>query len=387
MNFTAAASVLAPALAHAAALVQDKAAKRIPTLGAVRLRADATALVVSLNNGDAQVSLSVAAEVLEAGELAVSAGRLADLTASFPKTATVEIVREGNLAVVRAGRSRFRLPILPTSDLSVLALANEVGRTTIAQTEAVRLFTWPTFALSKEETRYYLAGVFIYDADDDLVGVATDDKRLARITIAAAAGLSQDRSCIVPPAAAKAVGKLLAAHRDVEQVVLRRSRTLLEVEAPDCFRFITKLIDAQYPMYERVIGTNDGSNIVVADRGELASAVARIAAVIGDTAFVGLSWPGPDGALCLTALADRDAAHDVVVPQAMRGSATTAIRTDYAAAALDAFVRCDTIMIDAGQVPSAPVWITSAAGGDGLLIVQMPYRAANAPAQRAEVAA
>lgn len=376
MRFSADAGKLASALSLVAALAVDKIVKKIPILGAVRMTAIDRAIAVSLCNGDAHLTLSIAAEITEPGEIAASAERLAALIAGFPSDATVTIASDGAVVVISSGRSRFKLPVHPLTELPALTLVDEISPgVVVTRDDAIELFTRPVFALSKEETRYYLAGLFIHNVGDDLCSVATDDKRLARATITGGAGgLSADRTCIVPTPAVKAIGKLFAAHRDAAEIVLRRSRTLLDIAAAGCFTLTTKLIDAQYPIYERVIGANDGGNAVVVDRSELASAIARISAVAGDQAFVGLSWPESDGALRLTALAHHDAAYDVVVPLATSGTALTAFRADYGGAALDAFAGSDTVVIDAGAAPGAPVWITSGDGNDNLLVVQMPWR-------------
>jgi DNA polymerase-3 subunit beta len=135
--------------------------------------------------------------------------------------------------------------------------------------------------MSTEQTRYYLNGIYLHASPGGLAAVATDGHRLARVIVGSAGGLWQGEGCIVPSAAVKGINKLLAAHRDMAEVTLRRSRSLFEIEG-DLFTLTSKLIDGVFPDYERIIGAGgDGKNVVTICRADLLAALLRIAAAAG----------------------------------------------------------------------------------------------------------
>ena len=158
-------------------------------------------------------------------------------------------------------------------------IENEIGCIALERSELFALLSKPAFAISTEATRYYLNGILLHDTDAGLAAVATDGQRLARVILPGVTGLSQDRRLIVPKPAMKVLLKLLA-DKEVELLTLRRSASLLEITSTK-FTFISKLIDAEYPAYERLVSAST-DNTAILDRAALVQAVARIAAVVSD---------------------------------------------------------------------------------------------------------
>src|SRR5262245_19926104 len=242
MKITANARELASALALAASLSDNGRIKKIAGLEAVRLAAVDDGLTIAADVLDFAISLTVPAVVESPGEVAVSASRLSALAAGFLPDSTIEVQSDGAVCRVSGGRSHFKLPTIALGDLpATLKLAEEVGRAALAREEAVTLLVRPAFAASTESTRVYFGGVLLHDHEGALTAVASDGHRLARTVVAGAAGLSSDFRLIVPSPALKIITKLLA-DKSVECITLRRSATLLSVEASR-FVFISKLID------------------------------------------------------------------------------------------------------------------------------------------------
>jgi DNA polymerase-3 subunit beta len=250
MKISASAGSLANAFALAAGLITPKI--KIPALAAVRIKAAGDVATITTNVLDFALALTLPASVEAAGELAVPAGRMAGLAAGFAADAMIEIRMEGPVGIVACGRSRYRLPCIPLGDMPpMLALAEETGRIEFAREEALALFKRPAFATSDEETRFYLNGILLHDVGEGLAAVATDGHRLCRLVIPGAAGLSSDYKLLIPNAAVEIARKILR-DKDSERVVLRRSRTLLEIATARA-TFVSRLIDASYPAYERLI--------------------------------------------------------------------------------------------------------------------------------------
>ena len=316
MKFSIGAGVLATALAAATTLTAASRVNKVANLEAIHIVVSAGGEVtISSDVLDHGVKLSVLADVATSGELAVPATQFAALVAAFPIAEMVTITTANTTAYITCNRSRFRLPAVPLDQLPApLTLGAEIGGVEVAREEALALFARPLFAAAKDD-RFYLNGIFLHTSKEGLTAVATDGHRLCRTTVPDAVGLSTDRRLIVPRAAVRLITKLLNDKRN-ERIMLRRSVTLLAVEATT-FTFVSKLIDANFPSYERVVPIPSGNAITV-DRRLLAQAVARIAAVtdphVKATPRVGFSWQSDEPALHLC-LAGFDTADDVIEAQ------------------------------------------------------------------------
>jgi DNA polymerase-3 subunit beta len=319
VKITASAGELAGALALAAALADDARTRKIQALGAIRLTAIDAGVEIAGNVLDHALTLTAPATIETAGALALPGGRLAALAAGCPRESQIEIAADGTGARVLCGRSRFRLPAIPQDHLPApLSLKTETERVELAREEALKLFAQPLFAVTTEETRYYLNGVFLHDIDEGLAAVGTDGQRLCRVIIRGVVGLSRDRGLIVPRAAVKIIIKLLG-DKSCERIVLRHSATLFAVEAAR-FAFVSKLVDGTFPDYARLLPSCADTAVTVA-KADLAPAVERIAAVVDPAVktsmqMVGLQWSSDESALHLRVPGHDDLADDVIDAEA-----------------------------------------------------------------------
>lgn len=234
--------------------------------------------------------------VPEAGEAAAAADRLAALVESFAPEATVAIATDGPVAKIGCRRSYSRLAAIPVDRLpTAFAIDHETGKVEISAEDCLRLLE-PIAAVGREETRYYLNGIFLQSIADRLISVATDGLRLIRTSIVARE-FSVDRSCIVPAPAVVALRKLLA-QIESERILIRRSQRLIEFSAPE-FCFVSRLIDATYPDYQRII-PEPSPNTASCSRSELLSALTRMrAAATVETHLAAVQWGGGAGQLDL----------------------------------------------------------------------------------------
>ena len=233
---------LSEALGRAELPLSEKQAKRIPILTAVKLAASGDGLSVTSTSFDATIVTTV--EATGEGEVAVPFERLAALAGHFPADAELTIGCDGMIATVASGRSRFKLPVFPLSDmLERHILGEETGCVELDAKAARDLFARPAFAASSEATRYYLNGIFLHSVGDDLVAVATDGYRLCRVATPATTTLSTDRTLIVPNEMVKAVNRLIG--KATGSVTLRRSERLFAIEGAGS-SLVTKRIDANF---------------------------------------------------------------------------------------------------------------------------------------------
>jgi DNA polymerase-3 subunit beta len=365
------AKLLAAALGLAASLVDSKL--KIPALWHARLAAanDMPHLDISANVLDFALKLSIPAMVEAAGEVAIPTAKLTALASSFPNDAAIKISTDDKAAVVACGRSRFKLPTLPIADVPPTPeVKDEAGRLEITREELLPLLSKPAFAISTDETRYYLHGILLHDTEDGLAAVATDGSRLARAVLPNAAGLrAQDHRLIVPRPAVRIICKLLG-DKEIERLTLRRNRTLIEVAATK-FAFISKLIDATYPDYRRIVPEPSGNTVVV-DRTELVRAFARVQAATPESKkapTVGLAWSLDDPLLYVCVPGWPDLADDPIAAE-VSGNGRIAFKIAYGLELLGALAG-DRVRIDAGDSIGSLVRVTDPDDPD-FTIVQFP---------------
>jgi DNA polymerase-3 subunit beta len=362
MKITASAGDLANALALAASLSNRPKGM----LGAVHLVAAGNTLTATTNVLDFAVALTLPATVSAAGEVVVSAERLAALTAAFPRQATLTLARDEDTPVahVCCGRSRFRLATMPLADLpAVPELAKVIGEVELDREDALTLLR-PAFAASTEQSRYYISGVLMHDNEDGLAAVATDGYRLVHVVIPGAAGLSSDHRLNIPAPALKIVGKILAS-KSGERITLRRSETLFEVSTATV-NFVSKLLDGTFPDYKRLL-LKPSSNSVIVDHAELMQALERArAAIEHKDPIVGLSWTAAEPVLRLCHR-DSDAVDDSVAAADAVGTGRVATRIALLTELLERGFSCKRVRLDNLDAAS-PILITDPDNTDVLAL-------------------
>lgn len=262
MTLTIQRADLARALAAVCKVVEGR--NTMPILGNVLLSADGGQLAVTGTDLDISYSVSVPCD----GNISttVDAKRLSDIARRLSGSEVSLSLKDGSL-VVKSGRSRFTLPTLPADDFPRLDAGTFDAEFSV---DLAALVAPIKFAISTEETRYYLCGVHLHGtAEGGIRAVATDGHRLAHNT---ASGMPQIPAVIVP---AKTVGIVPAGSVDVSL-----SKNKIRIATADTI-IVSKLIDATYPDYLRVIPTSN-DNIVIIERKALADAVARASAVASE---------------------------------------------------------------------------------------------------------
>ncbi len=369
MKATLQAKPLATALGLATGMLDAKL-KKIAALGHARLAVEGDHLAITANVLDFALKLSLPAVIDASGEIAIRSEQLAALAAGFSGNAEIAISSVDTMASVVCGRSRFKVPTLPIGDLpSTPVIDQETRRVEVGREALLRLFSKPSFAISTEATRYYLNGIFLHDTDVGLAAVATDGRRFARVILPGVTGLSQDRRLIVPRPAIKVLVKLLA-DKETELLTLRRSASLIEITSAK-FTFTSKLIDAEYPSYERLVPAST-DNIAILDRAALVQAVARVAAVVPDDkrpSLVGLTWKAPEPALQLCIPWAPEAVDDPVEAETA-GSGRFAVQIHHIAQLLDE-LGSNRVRIDAGSGAGSGILITDPDDAN-FTIIQMP---------------
>ncbi|MBB5515456.1 DNA polymerase-3 subunit beta [Rubricella aquisinus] len=270
---------LLKALGRAQSVVERR--NTIPILANVLIEADGDAIHLRATDLDIEVLDKAPAMVERAGATTVAAHTLHEIVKKLPDGATVSLIAnaETGRLEVHAGRSNFSLATLPRDDFPVMGTADYPCNFSIKAPVLRRLFDKAKFAVSTEETRYYLNGVYMHAADGPngatLRCVATDGHRLARIDADLPDGADTLPGVIVPRKTVGELGKLLS--DDDMIIAVSVSETKVRFATPD-ITLTSKVIDGTFPDYTRVI-PKDNPNRLEVDAKEFASAVDRVSTV------------------------------------------------------------------------------------------------------------
>lgn len=248
---------LLKALSHVQSVVERR--NTIPILSNVLIEASADGMLrLMATDLDLQVDETVAAAVDQPGAITVSAHTLFDIVRKLPEGAQVELsAAEGRLSVV-AGRARFGLATLPRDDFPVIAEGELPTQFELPAETLKAIIDKTRFAISTEETRYYLNGIFFHVAEDGANGqpvlkaAATDGHRLARVTVPRPDGAEAMPAVIVPRKCVAELRKLLDEIDGSVGVSLSASKIRFDLGRAI---LTSKLIDGTFPDYSRVIPT------------------------------------------------------------------------------------------------------------------------------------
>src|SRR5512147_819294 len=202
MKVTVERAELLRSLGHVHRVVERR--NTIPILANVLVRAEKSALSLKATDLDLEVIESISAEVAPAGSTTVPAHMFYEIVRKLPEGSQVVLESSSDRAVlaIRAGRSRFTLQTLPESDFPDLAAGEMTHTFKLAAADLKRLIDKTQFAISTEETRYYLNGIYLHTAGTNKAGtlraVATDGHRLAQVELLLPQGAAGMPGIIVP---------------------------------------------------------------------------------------------------------------------------------------------------------------------------------------------
>ena len=245
-------------LSHVQSVVERR--NTIPILSNVLIEASADGRVrIMATDLDLQVVESLdAASVEAAGAITVQAHLLFDIARKLPDGSQVSLETAENRMTVKAGRSRFQLPTLPRDDFPVIVEGDLPTSFELPARLLAELIDRTRFAISTEETRYYLNGIFLHVTDGELKAAATDGHRLARFTIQRPEGADGMPDVIVPRKAVGELRKLLEESLDGNvQIDLSASKIRFALGGEGGVVLTSKLIDGTFPDYSRVIPTGN----------------------------------------------------------------------------------------------------------------------------------
>jgi DNA polymerase III subunit beta len=265
------------ALTHVQSVVERR--NTIPILSNVRVEAKDGTVKLTATDLDIEIVEQVPAEVTRAGAVTVPAHMLYDIVRKLPDGGQIELDRGTDPArvAIHSGKSRFALQALPAEDFPDLA-SGDFGHTfELPVADLKRLIERTRFAISTEETRYYLNGIYFHEASggEHLRAVATDGHRLAQSQMARPEGAAGMPGIIVPRKTVLEIAKLLEGADGNVTISLSSSKIRFAIGQ---MVVTSKLIDGTFPDYERVIPRNNDKHLEI-DAKTFSSAVDRVSTI------------------------------------------------------------------------------------------------------------
>ena len=359
------------ALGHVTSVVERRTT--IPILSNVLLKASGQTLELKATDLEREVIEEVRAEVGQAGAVTVPAHMLHDIVRKLPEGSQVDIRRdaEKERLTLAAGQARFALQTLGPEDFPDLN-AGDLGHTfEIASGDLKRLIDKTKFAISTEETRYYLNGIYFHIAESGkkpmLRAVATDGHRLAQAELPRPDGLADMPGVIIPRKTVHELHRLIEESAGSVTVAVSTSKVRFEIGS---VTLTSKLIDGTFPDYGRVIPQGNDKEMKV-QNADFMSAVDRVSTIASERGR----------AVKLNITADKLV---LSVNNPEGGSATEEIAVGYGSTPLEIGFNARYLLDIAGQLEGdearflladagSPTMIKGG-GDDGALYVLMPMR-------------
>jgi DNA polymerase-3 subunit beta len=279
MKLTIERAALLKALGHVQSAVERR--NTIPILSNVLISAERGRLSFSATDLDMEIIDEAVAQVDQPGQITAPAHTLYEIVRKLPEGADVALNFSGEdpRLIIQAGRSRFSLPVLPAGDFPVMSSDGLTGRMSVDVNDLIRLIDKTRFAISAEETRYYLNGMYLHTVNDGgvnkLRAVATDGSRLALAEMPAPEGAVGTPGVIVPRKTVSEARRLLEDAGETVELALSPQKVRFELNGA---ALTSKVIDGNFPDYSRVI-PKDNNRIVRVDAKLFAQAVDRVATI------------------------------------------------------------------------------------------------------------
>ena len=244
----------------------------IPILANVLLEAKGDEVRMLATDLEVALRSRCQASVTKGGSLTLPAKKLYEIIRALPET-DVRIEEDKNGVKVAADRFDSRMQTLPREDFPSLPDVSGKARATLPRAALKEMVSKTQFAITGEDTRYFLNGAKFVLKPGSLTLVATDGHRLALVEVKHDVGVTQDVGVILPKKTLLELGKLLLEGEGDILFEAGENHLFFEVGGRV---LISRMIDGQFPAYERVIPKGN-DKLIEFDRERLTNAVRRVA--------------------------------------------------------------------------------------------------------------
>lgn len=244
------AGILANSLSRILASITKR--ETLPILSHVLIEVRDTVVVLTGNNLESQMSIDIPVVAGVTFSITTSAQKLAEIAGHLDQGREVVLTVSGSTLLVNQSRSRFKLNTLPADEFPKIEADRVEGDFTMPERDLLSLLNEVGPAMSANDVRHYLNGALMVVNGGEVRAVATDGHRLNLSQTKSGQGFRGTRSVIIPRSALGIVSRMLTTGTDEVSVGISRSH--IHIGKPG-WRFVGKLIDGQYPAYEKVIPT------------------------------------------------------------------------------------------------------------------------------------
>lgn len=272
-------SLLGP-LTQAGSVVDRR--QTLPILANILIQTQAGSLSITATDLEVELKTRADCRCSEEGSFTVPARKLLDICKALPEGAAIEISVDGEKAVLRSGKTRFTLGLLPAQDYPGIESAASTNQIEVSEGKLKKLLEKTHFSMAQQDVRYYLNGLLLEDDGKILRAVATDGHRLAMSEIECSSG-QENFQVILPRKAVLELVKLLADGDEVLKIEM--SSNHIRFFKPNMV-FTSKLVDGRFPDYQRVVPRDCDHHVQVA-RDVLRQALLR-ASILSNEKYRGI---------------------------------------------------------------------------------------------------
>tara|TARA_B100001250_G_scaffold352367_1_gene325093 strand:+ start:858 stop:1973 length:1116 start_codon:yes stop_codon:yes gene_type:complete len=281
MKFIITKPIIFKTLSHLQNIVDKK--NTLPILANILIEAENNKLTLSSTDMDISIMETVNCNVVEPGSTTINAQLIYDIIRKLPDTSEIELIsNDGKLLTLRSNGSRFSLSCLPKEDFPIIETTNNGNKIKAKSETLFKLIDKTKFAISNEETRYFLNGLYCNITSENnnsfITFVGTDGHRLAKFSSSNNELNAEIPGVIIPKKTINELCKLLSETTDEVEIDISANKIIFYF---DHLILISKLIDGNFPDYKRVIPNNNENNLIV-NRTNLLSAVDRVSTIANE---------------------------------------------------------------------------------------------------------
>ena len=281
MKFKVTKALIFKSLTHLQGIVDKK--NTLPILSNILIEASNNNLILSSTDMDISIIEKISCDIIEEGSTTINAQLFYDIVRKLQDDSEIEVIsNDGKILTIRSNETRFSLACLPKEDFPIIEQSFNGTSIKINSQILFKLIDKTKFAISNEETRYFLNGLYFNleknNDSTDLTLVCTDGHRLAKFSYSLNQNINDLPGVIIPKKTINELSKLLSDTDFDIEINLTANKIVFYVEN---LILISKLIDGSFPDYKRVI-PNNNNNILKINRQKLFSAVDRVSTIANE---------------------------------------------------------------------------------------------------------
>ncbi len=282
MKFVVQKTVIFKTLSHLQNIVNKK--NSLPILSNILIEAENSSLILSSTDMDISIKETINCNIIEEGSTTLNAQIMFDIIKKLPDSSEIEFIsNDAKILTIRSNVSKFSLSCLPKDEFPIIETKSSNGKKIKVKAQTIfDLINKTKFAISNEETRYFLNGLYfntISNNNDSIITfVGTDGHRLATSSFTTKSFDNEISGVIIPKKTINELSKLLSENIDEIDIDISTNKIIFYI---DNLILISKLIDGNFPDYTRVIPSNNNNHLSV-NRLNLLSAVDRVSTIANE---------------------------------------------------------------------------------------------------------